>query len=151
MEIMDLSRQIMKNLDAFEGSKPVVHNSEVMLIRGKTNTKLKEDEIIPKLEELYNSLNIDIISVNSPKARTVTDQVEATLRSTNEVIDESNGLDGIERIKHSFEITGFVAEYLIGQIEDVGVYVVMYMDKSGYGPMFVETMVARLHPLDNEN
>ena len=32
----------------------------------------------------------------------------------------------------------------IGQIDDLAVYVVLYMDKSGFGPMFVETMVLRM-------
>ena len=40
-------------------------------------------------------------------------------------------------------MTGFHAEYAIGQIDDLVVYVVLYMDKSGFGPMFVETMVIR--------
>ncbi len=151
MEVIEISRQVMKHLDAFEGCKPVVHNNEAMLIRGKTQTKFKPEEIMPKLEEVYDQLNIKKVGVNSQKARTITDQVDATFRRTTEVYDESNGLAGIERIKHSFEISGFIAEYIIGQVEDIGVYVVMYMDKSGVGPIFVETMVVKLYPLEDDD
>ncbi|OED30236.1 DUF2120 family protein [Methanosphaera sp. WGK6] len=150
MEVMELSRQIMDYLDAFKGSKPVVHNPEAMIIRGTSGTKLKPDEIIPKITDLFNELNITKVEVNSEKSRQMIEQVDATFRKTTEVFDESNGVAGIEKLKHTFEITGFVADYLMGQIEDIGIYVVMWMDKSGFGPMFVETMVVKLHPLEED-
>lgn len=148
MEVMEVSRKIMDYLDAFKGSKPVVHNSEAMIIRGKSATKLKPEEIVPKLEELFKELNIEKIEINSERARILTNQVDQTFRNTTEVFDESNGIVGIEKLKHTFEITGFEADYLVGQLEDMAIYVVMWLDKSGFGPMFVEAMVVKLHSLD---
>lgn len=148
MEVMEVSRKIMDYLDAFKGSKPVVHNSEAMIIRGKSATKLKSEEIVPKLEELFKELNIEKIEINSERARILTNQVDQTFRNTTEVFDESNGIAGIEKLKHTFEITGFEADYLVGQLEDMAIYVVMWLDKSGFGPMFVEAMVVKLHSLD---
>lgn len=148
MEVMEVSRKIMDYLDAFKGSKPVVHNSEAMIIRGKSVTKLKPEEIVPKLEELFKELNIEKIEINSERARILTNQVDQTFRNTTEVFDESNGIAGIEKLKHTFEITGFEADYLVGQLEDMAIYVVMWLDKSGFGPMFVEAMVVKLHSLD---
>lgn len=148
MEVMEVSRKIMDYLDAFKGSKPVVHNSEAMIIRGKSATKLKPEEIVPKLEELFKELNIGKIEINSERARILTNQVDQTFRNTTEVFDESNGIAGIEKLKHTFEITGFEADYLVGQLEDMAIYVVMWLDKSGFGPMFVEAMVVKLHSLD---
>ena len=148
MEVMDVSRKIMDYLDAFKGSKPVVHNSEAMIIRGKSATKLKPEEIVPKLEELFKELNIEKIEINSERARILTNQVDQTFRNTTEVFDESNGIAGIEKLKHTFEITGLEADYLVGQLEDMAIYVVMWLDKSGFGPMFVEAMVVKLHSLD---
>ena len=148
MEVMEVSRKIMDYLDAFKGSKPVVHNSEAMIIRGKSATKLKPEEIVPKLEELFKELNIEKIEINSERARILTNQVDQTFRNTTEVFDESNGIAGIEKLKHTFEITGSEADYLVGQLEDMAIYVVMWLDKSGFGPMFVEAMVVKLHSLD---
>ena len=148
MEVVEVSRKIMDYLDAFKGSKPVVHNSEAMIIRGKSATKLKPEEIVPKLEELFKELNIEKIEINSERARILTNQVDQTFRNTTEVFDESNGIAGIEKLKHTFEITGFEADYLVGQLEDMAIYVVMWLDKSGFGPMFVEAMVVKLHSLD---
>lgn len=148
MEVMEVSRKIMDYLDAFKGSKPVVHNSEAMIIRGKSATKLKPEEIVPNLEELFKELNIEKIEINSERARILTNQVDQTFRNTTEVFDESNGIAGIEKLKHTFEITGFEADYLVGQLEDMAIYVVMWLDKSGFGPMFVEAMVVKLHSLD---
>mgnify|MGYP004455052367 CR=1 FL=1 len=148
MEVMEVSRKIMDYLDAFKGSKPVVHNSEAMIIRGKSATKLKPEEIVLKLEELFKELNIEKIEINSERARILTNQVDQTFRNTTEVFDESNGIAGIEKLKHTFEITGFEADYLVGQLEDMAIYVVMWLDKSGFGPMFVEAMVVKLHSLD---
>ena len=143
MEVMEVSRKIMDYLDAFKGSKPVVHNSEAMIIRGKSATKLKPEEIVPKLEELFKELNIEKIEINSERARILTNQVDQTFRNTTEVFDESNGIAGIEKLKHTFEITGFEADYLVGQLEDMAIYVVMWLDKSGFG-----AMVVKLHSLD---
>ena len=85
MEVMEVSRKIMDYLDAFKGSKPVVHNSEAMIIRGKSATKLKPEEIVPKLEELFKELNIEKIEINSERARILTNQVDQTFRNTTEV------------------------------------------------------------------
>lgn len=150
MEVIEVSRHIMNYLGAFKGSKPVVHNSEAMIIRGKAEKRLKPEEIVPKLEELFKDMNIKKVEVNSEKAKTLTDQVDATFRKTTDVFDKSNGIAGIERLKHTFEITGFEADYLVGQLDDLAVYVVMWLDKSGFGPMFVESMVVKLHPLGSD-
>ena len=144
MEVIEISRQIMENMEAFEGCKPVVHSSESVIIRGKTYNKVKPENMYSRLMELFENLNIDKIEKESNKARDFTDKVDTILRKTEEVYDQSNGLDGIEKLKNTFEMTGFHAEYAIGQIQDLIVYVVLYMDKSGFGPMFVETMVLRM-------
>ena len=148
MEVIEVSRSIMDYLDAFKGSKPVLHNPEAMIIRGKSATKLKPEEIVPKLNDLFKNMNIKKIEVNSERARIITNQVDQTFRNTTEVFDESNGISGIEKLKHTFEITGFEADYLIGELEDMAIYVVMWLDKSGFGPMFVESMVVKLYSID---
>ncbi len=144
MEVMELSRSIMEKMDAFKGCKPVVHSTESMIIRGKTHNKEKPENMYSHIMDVFEELNIKKIEKESNKARDFTDKVDTLLRKTEEVYDESNGLDGIEKLKNTFEMTGFYAEYAIGQIEDLVVYVVLYMDKSGFGPMFVETMVIRM-------
>lgn len=144
MEVMQMSRPIMEYLNAFEGCKPVVHSTESMIIRGKTYDKFAKDEMLPKLLEMFEHFNIKHIEKESKKAREITDKIDGIFRKTEEVYDEPNGLDGIEKIKQVFESTGFNAEYVIGQIEDLAIYVVVYTDKSGFGPMFVETMVLHL-------
>lgn len=144
MEVMEMSRQIMVRMEAFKGSKPVLHNPEAMLIRGKSAVKIKKENMASRLEELFEELEIKKVEINSEKARNLTDKVDESLRRVTEVYDESNGLAGIEKLKNTFEMTGFDAEYIIGQIEDTAVYVVIWADKSGFGPMFVETMVIRI-------
>ena len=146
MEVMEISRPIMEKMDAFKGCKPVVHSTESMIIRGKTHNKVKPENMYSRLMELIDELNIKKIEKESEKARKYTDQIDSVFRKTEEVYDESKGLDGIENLKNIFETTGFHAEYAIGQIDDLAVYVVLYMDRSGFGPMFVETMIIRLDP-----
>ena len=72
MEVMELSRKIMDYLGAFKGSRPVVHNPEAMIIRGKAEHKLKPEEILPKLNNLFKDLGIKKVQVNSEKARVLT-------------------------------------------------------------------------------
>jgi hypothetical protein len=144
MEVMQISRPIMEKMGAFEGCKPVVHSTESMIIRGKTHDKVKPENMYSRLMELFDELGIKKIEKESEKARKFTDYVDTVFRKTEEVYDEPNGIEGIEKLKSVFESTGFNAEYAIGEIDDLAVYVVLYMDKSGFGPMFVETMIIRI-------
>ncbi|RAP51062.1 MAG: hypothetical protein BZ133_03960 [Methanosphaera sp. SHI613] len=150
MEVIEVSRQIMEYLGVFKGSKPVLHNSDAMIVKGKTHDKLKEDEIIPKLEELFEHMNIKRVYITSQKAKSLTDRVDQKLRRVAEVIDESAGISGLERMKSSFEMTGCVADYMIGQMDsDIAVYVMVWFDRSEYWPMFVESAVIKLDPEDD--
>lgn len=151
MEVIEVSRQIMEYLGVFKGSKPVLHNAEAMIIKGKTHDKLKQDEIIPKLEELFEHLNIRRVYLSSQKAKKFTDRADKKLRKVAEVYDESAGISGLERMKMSFEMTGCVAEYIIGEMDsDIVVYVMVWFDKSEYWPMFVESAVIKLDPEDDD-
>ncbi|AWX32620.1 DUF2120 family protein [Methanosphaera sp. BMS] len=151
MEVIEVSRQIMEYLGVFKGSKPVLHNTEAMIIKGKTHDKLKQDEIIPKLEELFEHLNIRRVYLSSQKAKKFTDRADKKLRKVAEVYDESAGISGLERMKMSFEMTGCVAEYMIGEMDsDIVVYVMVWFDKSEYWPMFVESAVIKLDPEDDD-
>ena len=151
MEVIEVSRQIMEYLGVFKGSKPVLHNADAMIIKGKTHDKLKEEEIIPKLEELFEHLNIKRVYLSSQKAKSLTDRSDKKLRKVAEVYDESAGISGLERMKQSFEMTGCVADYMIGQLDnDIVVYVMVWFDKSDYWPMFVESAVIKLDPEDED-
>lgn len=152
MEVIEVSRQIMEYLGVFKGSKPVLHDSEAMIIKGKTHDKLKEEQIIPKLEELFEHIGIKKVYLSSEKAKSFTDRADKKLRRVAEVIDQSAGISGLERMKQSFQMTGFAADYMIGEMEpEIAVYVMIWFDKSEYWPMFVESAVIKLDPGDDED
>ena len=44
LEVMQVSRKVMDYLDAFNGSKPVVHNNDAMIIKGISRRKIPVDE-----------------------------------------------------------------------------------------------------------
>ena len=122
-----------------------------MIIKGKTHDKLKQEEIIPKLEELFKHMNIRRVYLSSQKAKKFTDRADKKLRKVAEVYDESAGISGLERMKMSFEMTGCVADYIIGAMDsDIVVYVMVWFDKSEYWPMFVESAVIKLDPEDDD-
>jgi hypothetical protein len=148
MEVLQVSRDIITYLDAFKGSKPVTKSNEVIIVRGKSAHKLKPEEVQPKLEELFKEMEFKEVQVTSEKAQEITTQVDEKIRKTNEIMEDPADVLGLEKMKESFEITGFEADYMIGTKEDIAAYVVMWMDKSGFGPMFVETMVVKLDPKD---
>lgn len=151
MEVIEITRQVMEELGVFKGSKPVLKESEAMIIKGMTHERLEKDEIIPTLEALFKKMNIKRVYLESKSARTITDRIDQKFRKVTEVYDEANGIEGIERLKNTFEMTGFIADYLIGITEDeIAVYVVMWMDNTGFGPRFVETMAVQLDPVTEE-
>jgi hypothetical protein len=95
-------------------------------------------------------MNIKRVYITSQKAKSITDRVDQKLRRVAEVIDESAGISGLERMKSSFEMTGCVADYMIGQMDsDIAVYVMVWFDRSEYWPMFVESAVIKLDPEDD--
>lgn len=149
VEVIEVSRQIMDYLGVFKGSKPVLHNSEAMIIKGKTHDKIDPEEIIPTIRGLFEHMNIKEVHSSSETARKLTDRVDLKLRKVADVFDQPGGIAGLERLKHSYELIGCSADYLIGQMDDdVVVYVVMWMDKSEFLPMFVESMVLKLDPVE---
>lgn len=147
MEVIEITRQIMEYLGVFKGSKPVLHDSEAMIIKGMTHDRLESGKLTDKLEELFNHMNIKKVELSSKKAEDLTNRVDQKLRKVADVFDQSEGIAGLEKLKKSYLMTGFEAEYMIGQYdEDTVVYVVMWMDGSGFGPMFAEAMVLHLDP-----
>lgn len=150
MHVMEISREIMDYLNAFRGSKPVVHNSDSMIIKGICGDKIEVDDRRSKLESLLEHLDFKEISAESERANTITQKIDQVFRNTTGVFDQSNGIGGIERLKHTFEITGFAIDYIIGLKENIAVFVAMWSDKSGVGPMFVEAMVVNIDAADDE-
>ncbi|MDO5852168.1 MAG: DUF2120 family protein [Methanobacteriaceae archaeon] len=145
MELIEISKRIITSLDAFEGSRPVVNSREVIIVRGRSKLKIKAKDIKPKLNEIFKDLNLKKESIESERVEKIVGQIDARLRMTNDIIDTPNVL-GIEKLKNSFEVTGSAVEYLIGTKDNIVVFLVMGMDKSGMGPKFVETMISKIDP-----
>lgn len=148
MEVLELSRQIMTYLNAFQGSKPALHNSEIVIIRGISRTKLKPEDFQQKLKDLLNDVNIKEVYLNSKRAEILTKEVDRQIKLATGIDDEYQGLSGVEMMKQTFEQSGFVADYIVGEYENLAAYVVMWMDQSGAGPMFVETMIVKTDSIE---
>ena len=149
MEILELSRQIMTYLDAFNGCKPALHNSEIVIIRGISRAKLTPEGFEQKLKDLLKELNIKEVYLNSKRAEILTKEVDRQIKLATGIDDEYQGLSGVEMMKQSFEQSGFAADYIVGEYENLAAYVVMWMDKSGAGPMFAETMIIRTDAIED--
>lgn len=150
LEVMQVSRKIMDYLDAFNGSKPVVHNNDAMIIKGISRRKIPVDERQSVLNETFLAMNIDEIPVDSQEASELTEKIDIVFKKTTGVFDEANGILGIEKLKNTFEMTGFAINYIMGKKDNIAVYIAMWSDKSGAGPMFVECMVVNLIAADSD-
>lgn len=71
MHVMEISREIMDYLNAFRGSKPVVHNSDSMIIKGICGDKIAADAREAKLKELLEHIDFKEISAESERANTI--------------------------------------------------------------------------------
>lgn len=151
MKAMQLSREIMKHLNAFDGSKPVVHNNDAMLIKGISRNKVPIDEREDTLKETFKKLGVTELDTESERVRELTDKIDQVFRNTTEVFDESNGILGIERLKQTFEMTGFAINYIMGEKENLAVSIAMWSDQSGHGPIFVECMVINIDATEYQN
>ena len=57
-------------------------------------------------------------------------------------LEPETDIEGIHRLKESLEDMNFAVEYRLFTTGDTGLFVVLYRDRSGVGPCFVEVVVS---------
>lgn len=143
MKIHEVAGNIMTFLDAFHGSRPSIDTNQILIVRGMSRSKIDSDKLNVTLDNVFKDIGARRIDVFSDEAKDIIGIMDEYIRSNVEIQGDTD-IYGIYRLKESFEAMNCNVGYSLGLINDIGIFIVLWMDKSGLGPKFVELVVANL-------
>jgi len=141
MKLHRTAGEIMGYLEAFEGSRPALDASDILIVRGMSRKRIGSDNMGEELDRLMEHLDADEIDLFSDEGAALIGLMDEQIRSCVEVGTETD-IGGIHRLKESLEDMNFAVEYRLFTTGDTGLFVVLYRDRSGVGPCFVEVVVS---------
>jgi hypothetical protein len=139
----NIAGQIMGQLEAFEGSKAAMDSTELLIVRGRSRKRVKPEELGSTISEILASLSAKDLDMYSDEAADIIAIMDEQIRSKVDVQGETD-IYGIYRLKESFEQMNCHADYRMGLLDDIAIFVILWKDKSGIGPLFVELVVSTL-------
>jgi hypothetical protein len=131
----------MGELDAFHGSKPAIDTPQILIVRGMSKKKIDPEELSITISEIMKVIGARRMDVFSEEATNVIGIMDENIRATVEIPGETD-VYGIYRLKESFESMNCHTDYGLGTIGQIAIFLVLWKDKSGIGPLFVELVVS---------
>ena len=143
MKTRSIAGQIMGQLEAFEGSKAAMDSAELLIVRGKSRQKIKPEELGPTISQILKDMEARELDMFSDETADIISIIDEQIRSQVQIQGETD-IYGIYRLKESFESMNCHADYGMGLVDDIAIFIVLWKDKSGIGPLFVELVVSAL-------
>ena len=143
IRIHEVAGKVMTQLEAFHGSKPAIDTPQILIVRGMSKKKINPEDLEDVVSNVLNNLGAKKIDMVSEDATNIIGIMDETIRSKVEIQGETD-VYGIYRMKQSFESMNCHLEYSLGLIGDIALFLVIWKDKSGVGPLFVELVVSNL-------
>ena len=137
--LLKTTGQIIGHFNAFKGSRPAFHGEHVVII--------EIDEMEAKLGELEDILKAKEVDVLSDEGNEFVEKVDSYIRDGEDggVAPDSGGL---LKMKEQLEAMGLHVEYKLFLMPNVGTFVAIWKDKSGFGPMYVEVTATERDELE---
>ena len=135
--LLKTTGKIIGHFNAFKGSRPAFHGEHVVIVRGVSRDQIEIDELESKLAELEGVLNAKEVDVLSDEGKEFVEKVDSYIRDAE---DGGVALDneGLLKMKEQLEAMGLKVEYKLFLMPNVGTFVAIWKDKSGFGPLYVE-------------
>ncbi|ABR54740.1 conserved hypothetical protein [Methanococcus vannielii SB] len=128
--------RIVRSIEAFKGSKPVINKDEVLAVRSICKDK-KIDEYPSIKEYLMDKLvENDFEIVNDEEILEMVIRINEALGTSDTYTDEF-AFDGV---KSTFEAMGCVCDYAVGKKGSTYVGISMWFEKELKEPKFVEVI-----------
>lgn len=141
MPTHEIAGKVMNELEAFHGSKPAIDTPQILIVRGMSRKRIDPEELSSIISGTMKGLGARTIDVFSEEATDIIGIMDENIRATVEIPGETD-VYGIYRLKESFESMNCHTEYSLGIIGKLAVFLVLWKDKSGMGPLFVELVVS---------
>ena len=141
MPTHEIAGKIMGELEAFHGSRPAIDTPQILIVRGMSKKKIDPEELSIIISEIMKSLGANKMDIFSEEATDIIGIMDENIRATVEIPGETD-VYGIYRLKESFESMICLTDYGLATIGQIAVFLVLWKDKSGIGPLFVELVVS---------
>jgi hypothetical protein len=141
MPTHEIAGKIMAELEAFHGSKPAIDTPQILIVRGMSKKKIDPEELTFTISEIMKIIGARKMDVFSEEATDVIGIMDENIRATVEIPGETD-VYGIYRLKESFESMNCHTDYGLGTVGKIAIFLVLWKDKSGLGPLFVELVVS---------
>jgi len=132
---------IMGYLEAFDGSRAALDSDKILIVRGRSRKRLKAENMAEELNGLMGAIDAQEIDMFSEESTALISLMDEQIRSSVDINVETD-VSGIERLKESLESMNCFVEYKLGLTGKAGFFIVMWKDKSGIGPCYVEIVIA---------
>lgn len=133
----------MQSLEAFKGSKSAMDTPQMLIVRGMTRKDIKPEDLEIEINRIFEELEARKIEVFSEESKDIIGIMDENIRGQVEIHGETD-VYGIYRMKESFESMNCHTEYGLGLVNNIAIFMVLWMDKSGFGPKFVELVLVNL-------
>ncbi|OPX59760.1 MAG: hypothetical protein A4E25_00952 [Methanobacterium sp. PtaB.Bin024] len=143
MKTRKIAGEIMGQLEAFEGSKAAMDTTQLLIVRGRSRQRIKPEDLGPTISQIFKDLDARQLDMYSDETADLITIMDEQIRSQVDIQGETD-VYGIYRLRESFETMNCHADYGMGLLDDVAVFIILWKDKSGMGPMFVELVVSAL-------
>lgn len=143
MQTHKIAGKIIESLEAFHGSRPAIDANNILIVRGMSRKKFDANKMDIVLSDILKTIGATEIDMFSNDGGNIIGVMDERIRA-NVPIQGETDVSGIHRMKDSLEAMGCDVEYILGILDDLGIFIVSWMDKSGIGPRFVEVVVANI-------
>lgn len=143
IKLHEVAGKIMGSLEAFDGSRAAMDASQILIVRGMSRKRFKAEETTTVLYNLLDEIGAKKIDMFSKDGKGILGTIDENIRANVEIQGETD-VYGIYRLKKSFEAMNCYVEYALGLLEDTGIFIALWMDKSGLGPKFIELVISEV-------
>ncbi len=143
MQTHKIAGKVMEGLEAFHGSRPALDAQNILIVRSMSKKKFDATTMDVVLSDLLKNIGAQEVDMFSKDGGNIIGIMDERIRG-NVPIQTETDVAGIHVMKDSLESMGCNVDYILGILDDLGIFIVSWMDKSGVGPRFVEVVVSTL-------
>ena len=145
--LLKTTGQVIGHFNAYKGSRPAFHGEHVVIVRGISRDPIEIDEMGAKLAELEDILQAEEADILSDEGNEFVERVDSYIRDA-ESFDTAPDSGGLLKMKEQLESMGLNVEYKLFLMPNVGAFVAIWKDKSGFGPLYVEVTASERGELE---
>ena len=141
VKLHKIAGQVMNFFEAFDGSRAALDTERILIVRGRSLKNIHINDIEEQLEELKNIFQGTEVDVVSKEAASLINRMDEQIRASVSVKGDTDS-NGIMRMTKSLEAMNVFVKFKVMKLTHNGLFVVIWKDKSNFGPLFIETVVS---------